>query len=80
MLSQGREASADDRRGKQRHAGLRGRARPLLTKNQQEDIPIIGSRLRGDKRPEDDTTSEMACRPRHIVDAFELQPHLHALG
>jgi hypothetical protein len=80
MLSQGREASAGDRGGAAPRGAWLGRWCPLLTKNQQEDIHISGSRFRRDKRPKDDTTSEMSCRPRHIVDAFESQPHLHALG
>jgi hypothetical protein len=48
--------------------------------HQEEDINIIGERLGSHKRPEDHTAGQMACGPRHIIDAFESQADQHTLG
>jgi hypothetical protein len=46
----------------------------------EEDIHIMGKQLGHHKRPKDHTAGQMACGPRHMIDAFESQTDQPTLG
>ena len=48
--------------------------------HQEEDIYVIRGKLGGDKRPKHHTACEVPCCPCQVVDTFETQADLLALG